>query len=340
MRKCLLATLLSFFGASVIQAQDVHFSQFYYSPFTMNPALAGAMDGTYRFGGIYKNQWSSITSPFVYSTPSISADVKLFSGGFNNNYLGVGLMLLNDRSGDGNLSNITAMLSLAYHQPLDRAGNYHLAVGMQGGIVQKSIDFAKLDFGDEFDGLGFNGLTAEQFKYYQISYMDFAAGVALYGVPNNHSRFQIGGSVFHLTTPTETFFATSDNQLDMRYVVHGSLALRAGKKLYFFPFAQYQFQNNDNELVYGANFGFNMNQSVRGIPQIFYIGAFNRLRYDVIPTVGIMMKGFQAGLSYDVNISTDEKPATGGKGGFELALTYTGNITPPKHYKRIFCPSF
>jgi len=340
MRKSLLYfTLLCAITISS-KAQDIHYSQFYYSPLTFNPALTGAMDGTYRISGIYKNQWSSISSPFVYSTPSFSADAKLFSGKLNNNYLGVGLLLLNDRSGDGNLRNFTAMVSLAYHQTLDREGNYHLSIGLQGGIVQKSINFENLNFGDEFDGLGFNNITAENFKYYQIAYSDFATGAVLYGVPNNHSRFSIGAAAFHLTTPTESFFETSDNQLDMRFVVHGSYAARVSKKVYLFPFAQYQIQNNDNEFVWGANFGYNTNQSARGVPQIFYVGVFNRLRYDVIPTVGVMMKGIQAGLSYDVNISSDLNPATGGKGGFEVALVYTGNVTPPKHYKKIYCPSF
>ncbi|MFI5134942.1 MAG: PorP/SprF family type IX secretion system membrane protein [Chitinophagales bacterium] len=340
MRKPLLYLLLLSAISFSSRGQDIHYSQFYYSPLTFNPALSGSMDGTYRISAIYKNQWSSISSPFVYSTPSISADAKLFSGKFNNNYLGVGLLLLNDRSGDGNLRNFTAMLSLAYHQALDREGNYHLAVALQGGMVQKSIDFAKLNFADQFDGLGFNNITAENFKYYQIAYADFASGVLLYGVPNNHSRFQIGAAAFHLTTPNESFFESSTNQLDMRFVIHGSYAYRAGKRVYLFPFAQYQIQNNDNEFLWGANFGYNTNESVRGIPQIFYIGVFNRLRYDVIPTVGLMMKGVQAGLSYDVNISSDLNPATGGKGGFEVSLSYIGNVTPPKHYKKIYCPTF
>ena len=340
MRKLLLTlTAITTFTVAT-RAQDIHFSQFYYSPLTFNPALTGAMDGTYRIGGIYKNQWSSISSPFVYSTPSIAFDSKLFSGGSSFNYLGLGLLLLNDRSGDGNLSNFTAMISASYHQSLDREGNYHLAAGMQGGIVQKSIDFEKLNFGDEFDGLGFGGITAENFKFYQIGYADFSAGVALYGVPTKSMRFQIGGGIFHLTTPTETFFETSDNQLDMRYVAHGSMAIAANRKIYFFPFAQYQFQNNDNELMVGGNVGYNMNPSMRSAPEIFYIGALSRVRYDVIPCVGVMMKGFQAGLAYDVNISSDLNPATGGKGGFELAFAYIGNITPPKHYKKIFCPQF
>ena len=324
MRKSLLAILVSLCAASVIRAQDVHFSQFYYSPFTLNPALAGAMDGTFRFGGIYRNQWSSITSPFVYSTPSISGDVKLFSGGCNKNYLGVGLLLQNNRSGDGFLSNHSGMLSLAYHQALDAEGNYHLAAGMQGGIVQKSIDFRKLNPGPGVNPASFDS---------QISYLDVAAGVALFGVPNSHCSFQIGASVFHLNTPKESFFENSDNQVDRRYVAHGSLTLSTGK-FYFFPSAQYQFQNSDQEFVYGSNFGFNINQSV-GIPRIIYIGAFNRLHYNVIPTVGIMTKRIQAGLSYDLNISNDTQAITGTKGGFDIALSYMGNIRLPKHSRSL-----
>ncbi|MCY7410675.1 MAG: PorP/SprF family type IX secretion system membrane protein [Chitinophagales bacterium] len=340
MKKTLPILMLLVSTVFFSKGQDVHFSQFYYSPMSFNPALTGSMDGTYRIGGIYKNQWSSISSPFVYSTPSIAYDMKLFSGGTSPNFLGVGIMLLNDRSGDGNLRNFTAMLSASYHQSLDREGNYHIAVGLQGGIVQKSIDFAKLDFGDEFTGLDFGGVTSENFKYYQISYSDFSAGAVLYGVPSKYARFQIGAAAYHLTTPNETFFESSDNQLDMRYVVHGSMAFAASRKFYIFPFGQYQFQNNDNEFVIGSNFGFNINPSTRSAPEIFYIGAFSRIRYDIIPTVGVMMKGFQAGLAYDVNTSSDLNPATGGKGGFELALAYIGNITPPKHYKKVFCPQF
>jgi type IX secretion system PorP/SprF family membrane protein len=306
----------------------------------MNPALSGSMDGQYRIGGIYKNQWASITSPFVYSTPSISGDVKLFSGGYSYNYLGLGLLLLNDQSGDGNLSNLTAMLSASYHQSLDKEGNYHIALGLQGGMVQKKIDFEALDFLDEFDGLGFNNITTEHFDYYQIAYADFSAGLAFDGVISNSARIQFGGAAFHITTPTESFFATSDNQLNMRYVAHAGATLGVNQKIYFFPFAQYQLQNNDNEIVIGSNFGFNMSQNVRGPITLFYFGVFTRVRYDIIPTIGIMMKGVQAGISYDVNTSSDLNPATGGKGGFELALVYTGNIQPVKHYKRVYCPSF
>ena len=55
-------------------------------------------------------------------------------------YLGGGLAIYNDRSGDGNLANLTALASLAYHKFLGANENVSLSVGLQGGYTQKSID--------------------------------------------------------------------------------------------------------------------------------------------------------------------------------------------------------
>ena len=40
--------------------QDIHFSQFYMSPLTLNPALTGVMNCNTRFVGNYRNQWSPV----------------------------------------------------------------------------------------------------------------------------------------------------------------------------------------------------------------------------------------------------------------------------------------
>src|SRR5579871_6216536 len=97
-RKILFALILV---SSIARAQDPHFSQFYLSPLTLNPALAGDIDETYRAGAIYRNQYGSVTVPYV--TPSASFDMNVFKGSESHDYLGLGLLILNDRSGDGNL---------------------------------------------------------------------------------------------------------------------------------------------------------------------------------------------------------------------------------------------
>ena len=65
-----MAAFLPFISFS----QDIHYSQFYSSPLTLNPALTGVNDCTYRIAAMYRNQWQSVTDP--YQTPSISFDIN------------------------------------------------------------------------------------------------------------------------------------------------------------------------------------------------------------------------------------------------------------------------
>jgi hypothetical protein len=58
-------------------AQDLHFSQWFNSPLTTNPANAGFIpDADYRFGANYRNQWSSIS----LTKPSACMAMHRYSG--------------------------------------------------------------------------------------------------------------------------------------------------------------------------------------------------------------------------------------------------------------------
>jgi hypothetical protein len=49
-------------------AQDPHFSQFFSSPLTLNPAFTGKFFGAYRVMGNYRNQWPTINNAFTTAT--------------------------------------------------------------------------------------------------------------------------------------------------------------------------------------------------------------------------------------------------------------------------------
>ena len=53
-----------------LNAQDIHFSQFYMSPLNLNPALTGVMNCNTRFVGNYRNQWASVLKSNAYNTYS------------------------------------------------------------------------------------------------------------------------------------------------------------------------------------------------------------------------------------------------------------------------------
>ena len=44
--------------------QDIHFSQFYSSPLTLNPAYTGNYEGNWRVMSNYRTQWSAIAEPY------------------------------------------------------------------------------------------------------------------------------------------------------------------------------------------------------------------------------------------------------------------------------------
>jgi len=62
------------FSYLAVQAQDIHFSQFYMSPLNLNPALTGVMNSQVRVVGNYRNQWASVLKSNAFSTYSASYD--------------------------------------------------------------------------------------------------------------------------------------------------------------------------------------------------------------------------------------------------------------------------
>jgi len=66
MKRVLLIAFALLLGF-VVNAQDPHFSQFNASPLTLNPAMAGKVQCTYRASVNYRDQWNSIPAPYVTS---------------------------------------------------------------------------------------------------------------------------------------------------------------------------------------------------------------------------------------------------------------------------------
>lgn len=73
---------------STVQAQDIHFSQFYMAPLFLNPAMTGVMNCNHRVIANYRNQWASILRSNAYNTYNVSYDNKMPVGRYD--YLGVG----------------------------------------------------------------------------------------------------------------------------------------------------------------------------------------------------------------------------------------------------------
>src|SRR5579871_4915574 len=146
-------------------AQDIHFTQFDMQPLVINPAFTGMFYGKVRADLIYRSQWNSVT--IGYKTEGASIDAPVFTER-NGDYLAVGLQAYKDQAGDGNLQNFTGLASVAYHKVFGGHSDYSgcdLAIGLQGGYAQESIDLSKLYFGDEFVNGQFVQGSTKEYQY-------------------------------------------------------------------------------------------------------------------------------------------------------------------------------
>src|ERR1044072_3159849 len=100
-------------GIQFADAQDLHFSQWFNSPLTTNPANTGFIpDADYRIGANYRNQWSSVMS-VPYKPISIWGDAQVCRDRIESGWLGLGGVILRDVAGAGRLTSTKVYGSVA-----------------------------------------------------------------------------------------------------------------------------------------------------------------------------------------------------------------------------------
>ena len=318
-------------------AQDMHFSQFNGAPMILNPALTGAFDGMYRVTGIYRNQWSSVTTPYVTFGGSIDAQLKKDVAIAD--YLGGGLAIYNDRSGDGNLANLTLLGSLAYHKFLGEDDNMSLSVGLQGGYVQKTIDLSRLYWQDEFYNGGFQaGTTGEQINP-KVKYFTANAGLSWGHRIGEKFAYQLGIAGHNLNQPRESFEKKQNNEVGLGMRINAQLGAtwNAGERISIRPALMYQTQSSASEMIAGSEFLYILGSpEIRSVATGVFLGGWYRMGDASIITGGMEFKGVRLGFAYDYNTS-DLKVASGGHGGFELTVSYK-KPNPLDFARRIIFP--
>ena len=327
--------------ASALNAQDPNFSQFFASPLTLNPALTGKFDGSFRVAGNYRNQWPTINNAFVTKTASFDFGI-LKNKLADVDQLGVGILALTDQAGDGVMVTNSAGLSLAYHKGLDENGYHQIGAGFQGTYVNKRLDINKVDFEDELTPLGFTGVTNEVFSNQQInvSYVDINAGFLYNGSTNGYNNFYLGASMYHINRPKESFLG-ADFLLTPRVTLQAGGKIPIGSYHSFNISTNYSFQANAKNFVAGGAFSYNVNSNIENPTNVF-LGAWTRISsiYNdaVIPYFGLEFKSIHIGYSYDINVSP-LKSASNSVGGNEISLIYIKKPSDP-NTKKLNCPRF
>ena len=317
------------------EAQDPHFSQFFASPLTLNPAFTGKFSGSWRLAANHRDQWPSI--PKAYVTTSASIDFPILKSKIpDNDVFGIGISGLTDASANNILKLNYGSLSMSYHKALDENGYSTIGAGFQATYSSLNLDITKTTFETM---LTQNGFTDESKREVLTngrnqSYFDVNAGLLYSGSTNGENNFYLGASMYHINRPKVGF-------IDKNWYLSGRISIHAGGS---FPLSDlltvhtsliHQIQNKASETTVGAALAANLSQDAEK-PSAIYLGSWVRFNDAIVPYVGLEFGGLRIGVSYDFNISS-LKAATASRGGSEFSLIF---IKRPPDYKGIPCPKF
>ena len=314
------ALLVSLAGMGTsAQAQDPHWSQFGASPLNLNPANTGFFDGDYRFVANHRNQWKSITTPFIGFSGSFESSLNALSK--NRSRVATGFVFNNDRAGDSKMGTNSLMGNVALMRAVGSDSTHFIGGGLQLGVTLRSIDYSALTFDEQYDGDVFNPAmgNTENFDNNNHAYMDIGLGFQYAYKSEQGLTIGLGSSIQHLNRPNDGFFS-SKVRLYPRLQNHLSFVVPLTGKLQLQPSALWMTQGGNNELTFGTSAQYMLSE-LPGRTYAFAAGAWLRSGDAVIPYAGILYNSLRLGISYDVNTS-DLDRASNGRGGYELSLSY------------------
>jgi type IX secretion system PorP/SprF family membrane protein len=333
MRKILVVAVLVMISG-FLKAQDPHFSQFFASPLTLNPAFTGKFDGQWRLAVNHRDQWPSI--PKAYVTTSGSFDFGILKDKIPaNDVFGVGISGVSDASANSQLKLNYGSISMSYHKALDEDGYNTIGAGFQGTYSSLVLDVSKLTFEDMLRQNGFTGTTNDIiYNGTNQNYMDLNAGVLYSGSTNGQNNYYLGVSMYHINRP-KVNFKDQSWYLTGRLTVHAGATLPISDNLSLNASAIHQMQSKASETIVGGALTLLANGDPDNPTNVF-LGSWFRFNDAAIPYVGLEVGGLRIGASYDVNISS-LKAATANRGGSEFSLIY---IKKKTESKGIPCPKF
>lgn len=319
------------------RTQDLHFSQFFNSPLSTNPANTGFIpDADYRLGAHFRNQYSNIMS-VPYKTVSIFGDAQVMRNRIENGWLGLGGLVLSDVAGSGSLKSTKIYGSIAYHQMLGSSSL--LSAGFNLGWANKRIDPSVLKFPDQFDGKFFDNTlpTSVVLAQTNVSYFDMQVGLNYAFFPTEDIYINAGYSIHHVNKPKESFFSDGGNDdfISARSIGFLNAILKVNDNVIIAPNIFYTNQAKASSLVLGMLVNYNLSDF--GEKQLI-AGLYYRNKDAVIPMVGFKVHETKFTFSFDATTSS-LKNYNQSRGAMELSVIKNGFYQSNTDRQSI-CPRF
>jgi type IX secretion system PorP/SprF family membrane protein len=301
-------------------AQTDRAGQYFSSPLSLNPALTGQLEGSFRLAA----QVPSLVESF--HTSAISIDAPVVKRTAETDEWGIGFRAMSGRAANNSMMSDNFSFSTSYMKGLDTKGWKQLGIGIQAGYQKNSMSKTPYQQQgvDPYMGIP---IPLELMKVEDPadldypSFFDLSAGALYTGSNNGLNNYYVGLSTFHLNTPTITVKGKKVFSLAAEVVLHGGFSYPAfqGKRtLYFSSFISQQ--ANITTLSMGGVLGGFASDNGRQL-QFGGWAKYNTYYSALIPYVNLEHKSLQIALSYNIVVTrkADTAPV---KKGAEISLIY------------------
>lgn len=320
MRLVILVSLV-IAASNGVQAQYFQFSQINYTDQRINPAVAATSDyATLNF--VHRNQKTG--GDFNLNSSFISASYPFFSKKDGHRWSGVGISMLDDRSG-GIFNTQEATLSYAMNVYLSKWQT--LTLGAKGLYQQRRINLDGLYTGMQYiPDRGFDeGISSgEDFQQLQSSFFTFSMGAYWQMTDrNNEQASYVSLAFYDLNKPKDSFLGTES---ELRGAFVGAFGFRAYQRgpLAIFPEILYTHTYANYVINTGAVWRYEMRSPAQNISHVDFITKYVFGRSGILG-IQLHKDNFSVGFSYDFPIIIEN---AGSVGAFEIGLQLRRLVDP------------
>ena len=339
----------------MITAQDAHWTLFNYSPLTLNPAFTGAYEGSFRVGGIARDQspglnyaTSPVQSSNIFLSYTFYVDAPIITGFRKRDWVGIGASFYSDEAGNLSLGQNYFQGSIAYHIGLDKRQKSVFTIGLHGGSGSRSINKDNVILAQDLvANSNFNPTNGDRSLFANgfgtdASHFELGMGLLFRSKVNKTTGFNVGVNFRHIV-PSKKFGLVQSVQddslatLPLTATLHTQLDVMMNKKWSITPAFMVQRAATATEAQIQGMMGYHFNPEKN---VVLNFGLGYRITDAGQLLLGLDYGSFRAAASFDLTLSS-AGDINNNVGGFELGVSYIGRIYKDPAVKPvIFCPRF
>ena len=271
-----------------VNAQDIHFSQFYAIPMNLNPALTGLIEDKISLG--HRQQGNGgLSEKFLTSYVGFEKSVSLK----NKDIFGYGVLVIGDKTAKSGIHSYNLSASGSYSKQLN---NFIISSGVQFSYTQKRLS-GTFTLPDDPDQV-YTAQQALNGVYSPINQLNINAGILASLKLNDINSLYFGISSYYINQHKESFSNLKDLNLKPKTSFHAGLRLYTSdeQKFAIIPNIRTMIMNKATNILFGTNmeYYYSSNNS-----NFISLGGWYRYNNSYCISLGMGINQWNLGLSYD-----------------------------------------